>query len=705
MTDARIGKVSLIPLALGLALVFGVLVYQVYRLEKEKLAAESADLFTASQKMISQWLRQDAEAMGMAMDAMKGSEPLQKAQSKNDPNTLLLLASPALAKLKAEYQIERLNFHGPSRKNILRTHAPDSSGGGEDNFILIQSEKTGEPAWGLDVDETGAVWLRMSHPWVNGGKLLGYIELEKSIYKLGESVKNVLGLEFFLLARKNLVEKGAWARAQAAAGGKGNWDLMDKYALVFSTSAEAPPALSPLMAGKDSGAASQGQVFNAGDLSFMGEAFPIMVGGKEAGAIAVVRDVSGRLASSRKSILASGIISMIAGVAALAFLFISVGKIEKGLSGAQETFRKSEEEIQRLTAAVEQAGDSIIITDPNGVIQYVNPAFVKITGFTRADVLGKKPSIIKSGKHNARFYKKMWNTIKSGKVWQGHFINRKKNGALYEEESTISPIFDAGGKVINYIAIKSDVTLISSLTKAREYFTSVTSHELATPIQRLGFVRTLMANMLKLNKDDDNLTKIVAALDSSYTDLQRVQGATNLLAHLSFNKVEETGRNIFVQPVLSACVESALVESQREGRNVAVAVESASIPVKTQLFGKQDLLQQALDEVLSNAIKYTPDGNKVAVTANLEGTLLEIKVIDEGKGMSETALDQIFEPFFSPSNPSFHSTGRYKYEGGGMGLGLTITRMIVEYHGGTLELRSEGAGKGATARIVLPVFV
>ncbi|MDH4184913.1 MAG: PAS domain S-box protein, partial [Nitrospinota bacterium] len=528
----------------------------------------------------------------------------------------------------------------------------------------------------------------------------------KNIYRLGENIKAVLGLDYFLLADKSLVDKAAWDKKQLAMGRKADWELVEKYAVVFSTSEVAALALAPKMAGSDSGQSTPSQVYHTGETDVMAEAFPIMAsGGKKAGAIVVTRDVTQRTASSKKSIMVSGLASMTAGVVILGFLFVSVGSIEKGLSGAQESFKKSEDEIQRLTAAVEQAGDAIIISDPDGVIQYVNPAFVKTTGFTRTEVIGKKPSIIKSGKHNARFYKKMWNTIKGGKVWQGHFINRKKNGALYEEESTISPIFDQTGKIINFIAIKSDVTLASSLTKAREYFTSVTSHELATPIQRLGFVRTLMNGMLKQNKDDEGLNKICQALDSAYSDLIRVQGATNLLSHLSFNKVEETGRSIFIQPVLSACVETASVESKQEGRNVEIILEAGSIPVKTQLFGKQDLLQQALDETISNAVKYTPDGKKVTVKADMEGTMLVILIQDEGKGMTETTLEQIFEPFFSPSSPSFHSTGRYKFEGGGMGLGLTITRMIVEYHGGALELQSEGAGKGATAKITLPVFV
>ncbi|MDH5510055.1 MAG: ATP-binding protein [Nitrospinota bacterium] len=705
MSDKRISKISLVPLALGLALVFGLLVYQVFGLEKEKLAEESTSLFDTSQKMISQWLLQDSQSMGVAMAAMMSNESLQAAMQKKDAAALGNITASALERLKEDHHIGRLYFHDTSRKNILSAHEPDRSSGVEQNHILMQSEATQASAWGLNPDSAGEIWLRMSQPWLKGGKLIGYIELEKNIYGLGANIKQVLGLDFYLLVLKDSLSKEAWNKKRGAHG-ESSWGLTDKYALSYASSEAARSALPELIEAGDSGSIKRGQLFTSGDFTFMGAVFPIMVAGeKQAGAIVVARDVTAMLGASRKTILKSGIISMVAGVALIGILFLSVGRIEKGLSVTEATYKRSEEELHRLTAAVEQAGDSIMITDPEGNIQYVNPAFVKITGFTRTEVLGKKPSIVKSGKHNARFYKKMWNTIKAGKVWSGHFINRKKNGALYEEESTISPIFDSDNKIMNFIAIKSDVTLISSLTKAREYFTSVTSHELATPIQRLGFVRTLMSGMLKQNQEDESLNKIVQALDSSYTDLQRVQSATNLLAHLSFNKVEETGRNIFIQPVLSASVENALDESRQEGRDVKINLDVGSIPIKAQLFGKQDLMQQAIDEVLSNAIKYTPDGKEVTITVKLEGTLLEIGVHDQGRGMTDTTLEQIFEPFFSPSSPSYHSTGRYKFEGGGMGLGLTITRMIVEYHGGSLDLQSKGSDKGTTTRIILPVFV
>jgi PAS domain S-box-containing protein len=112
----------------------------------------------------------------------------------------------------------------------------------------------------------------------------------------------------------------------------------------------------------------------------------------------------------------------------------------------------------RLVTAVEQAAETIVITDLQGSIEYVNPVFEKITGYSRAEALGQNPRLLKSERHDAEFYRSLWATLTAGRVWNGHFINKRKDGTLYEEEATISPVLDAAGKIVNYVAVKRDVT-------------------------------------------------------------------------------------------------------------------------------------------------------------------------------------------------------------------------------------------------------
>ena len=120
--------------------------------------------------------------------------------------------------------------------------------------------------------------------------------------------------------------------------------------------------------------------------------------------------------------------------------------------------KRAEESHARLATAVEQAAETIVITDTNGTILYANPAFEKSSGYTRAEALGQNPRVLKSGKQDAEFYRRMWEVLDAREVWSGHFFNRRKDGAFYEEEATISPVRDAAGKIVNYVAVKRDVT-------------------------------------------------------------------------------------------------------------------------------------------------------------------------------------------------------------------------------------------------------
>jgi len=122
--------------------------------------------------------------------------------------------------------------------------------------------------------------------------------------------------------------------------------------------------------------------------------------------------------------------------------------------------RRETDHIERagLVAAVEQAADSIVITDTEGRIQYVNPAFTAMTGYSSAETVGQNPRALKSGQHPPAFYRELWGTISSGRVWHGELINRRKDGTLYHEEMQITPVQGSNGEITSYIAIKRDVT-------------------------------------------------------------------------------------------------------------------------------------------------------------------------------------------------------------------------------------------------------
>ena len=120
--------------------------------------------------------------------------------------------------------------------------------------------------------------------------------------------------------------------------------------------------------------------------------------------------------------------------------------------------RRAEAEREKMLMAIEQVGETIIITDPAGNIEYVNPAFERITGYSKAEVIGQNPRILKSGKQDQQFYSQMWATIAGGKTYTGHLVNRRKDGTLYTDDAIISPVLDAEDRLVAYVSVKRDVT-------------------------------------------------------------------------------------------------------------------------------------------------------------------------------------------------------------------------------------------------------
>ena len=139
---------------------------------------------------------------------------------------------------------------------------------------------------------------------------------------------------------------------------------------------------------------------------------------------------------------------------------IKIGDIPHTLSITRDVSQERQDaaDLKRLQVAIDQAGEVVVITDPIGKIQYANPAFEQVTGYRLDEVYLKNPRLLKSGEHDEQFYQSLWQTISSGKRWSGRMVNRKKDGSLYTEEAAISPVFDAQGKIVNYVAIKRDIT-------------------------------------------------------------------------------------------------------------------------------------------------------------------------------------------------------------------------------------------------------
>jgi len=408
--------------------------------------------------------------------------------------------------------------------------------------------------------------------------------------------------------------------------------------------------------------------------------------------------------------------------------------------------KRSELELLKISFAIEQSANTVVITDTDGNIEYVNPKFTEVTGYTADEVIGQNPRILQSGEMSDESYEELWKTIASGKSWSGEFRNKKKSGELFWEKATISPITDRSGSIISYLAIKEDITeqkksekgrreLEMEMNQARKLeavgsLAAGIAHEINTPIQFVGdntnFLSDSFKSLLSLVETYANLwqkaragvniaeldTERVTAKEEADFDylkeevplaieqtLEGVQRVTKIVrAMKDFAHSDQGEKSVSdINDMLLTC----LTVSRNELKYVA-DVETDLCQELPELECYRDDLNQVFLNLLVNAAHTIKDvvgdasAGKGIITVSTErdNDSVIIKISDTGKGIPQSIQDRVFDPFFST-----------KDVGKGSGQGLAIARkIIVDKHQGSLNFETE-EGKGTTFIIRLPVKI
>lgn len=363
------------------------------------------------------------------------------------------------------------------------------------------------------------------------------------------------------------------------------------------------------------------------------------------------------------------------------------------------TARKEAEQVVRLqTAALDAAANAIVITDRNGNIQWVNPAFTALTGYTSEEVLGQHTRILRSGQHDSTFYKNLWDTVNAGKIWQGEVINRRKDGTLYMESQTITPLINEQGEVFRFIAIKQDVTeLVNTRDRALEAsrfkseLLARVSHELRTPLGAIiGYAELLHSGLYGALTDAQQ--KVVLEVVDSAKHLTQMVNELLEEAQLDAHALKLHAQPLSPHELLQTLATRMGVLAQNKGLTLTT---SLAPDVPPQLMGDLPRLQQILINLIGNAIKFTPAGT-ISVRIYLpESSRWAIDVQDTGPGIPINAQKYIFEPFRQVD-------GTMTREHGGSGLGLSIAKRLIELMGGEIYLISE-IGQGSLFSVYLPL--
>ncbi|MBI5772941.1 MAG: PAS domain S-box protein, partial [Verrucomicrobia bacterium] len=363
--------------------------------------------------------------------------------------------------------------------------------------------------------------------------------------------------------------------------------------------------------------------------------------------------------------------------------------------------KRAEAQLQLQSAALKAAANSIVITDAQGIILWVNDAFTRVTGYPAGEVVGKNPRVLKSGKHPPSFYEGLWKTILAGHVWHGEINNQRKDGTAYTEDMTVTPVRDAAGNITHFIAIKQDITeklqLQLRLLRAQRLegiglLAGGIAHDLnnvlAPILMTTGLLRTepISADGLEL-------------LDGLEASAQR--GADIVRQVLTFARGVE-GERVAVQ-VRHLIKDMGGIMRETFPKDIRLEQDVA----KDLWLVKGDATQihQVLLNLCINARDAMPAGGTLRLEARNQsvdegfasmmhdarpGSYVVLTVADTGTGMAPNVIDHIFEPFFST-----------KERGKGTGLGLSTVSGIVRSHGGFIQVKSE-VGRGSQFIVFLP---
>jgi PAS domain S-box-containing protein len=361
-----------------------------------------------------------------------------------------------------------------------------------------------------------------------------------------------------------------------------------------------------------------------------------------------------------------------------------------------------EQSYARLAMAVEQAAETVVITDINGTILYTNPAFAKTSGYTCVEALGQNPRILKSGKQDAGFYHRMWQALGRGETWSGHLVNRRKDGVFYEEEATISPVRDTAGTVVNFVAVKRDVTreiqLEAQFRQAQKMEAiGQLAGGVAHDFNNILAVIQLQAGLMKAKEDLSP-----EQLESASEIEKAAERAANLTRQLLMFSRRQTmqARDLDLNQSIN---EMTKMLRRTLGEDIRLQFKFAILPLV--IHADAGMMDQVLMNLAVNARDAMPKGGQLVietfavdfdeVTAAQNpparpGSFVCLSVGDSGCGIAPEILPRIFEPFFST-----------KEVGKGTGLGLATVYGIVQQHQGWIIVHSE-VGLGTTVRVYLP---
>lgn len=380
----------------------------------------------------------------------------------------------------------------------------------------------------------------------------------------------------------------------------------------------------------------------------------------------------------------------------------SLLKIFAARTAAELQRKIDEDRLRKLSYAVAQSPASIVITDTQGRIEFINPKFTRVTGYSADEIIGKTPAILKSGETPSTVYHELWDAIEHGSEWEGVFHNRRKDGELYWERAHIGPIKDEHGVITNFIGIKEDISEQKRLEGALRH-----ALKMEAVGQLAGGIAHDFNNILTAVIGYAGILEISAGQDAQMNNgVQQIikaaeRGANLTKSLLTFSRRQAA--NIQTIDLNELVVRSARLLCHLINETVELKIALQSSPLMVNVDSME--IEQVLMNLITNSRDAMPQGGVItletgqaAVTHQfikehgfgIPGQYAVLNVTDNGSGMDQKTAEKIFEPFFTT-----------KENGKGTGLGLAIVYNIIKSHKGNIICTSN-PGDGTSFTIYLP---
>ena len=383
----------------------------------------------------------------------------------------------------------------------------------------------------------------------------------------------------------------------------------------------------------------------------------------------------------------------------------SVGEVTAVIESSLDVTEliEAQEEIQKLSTAIEQSPVSVVLTDIKGNIEYVNPHFSKVTGYSREEALGQNPRVLKSGDQEPELYKKLWETITKGNVWHGEFHNKKKDGTLFWEDATIGPIMNDQNVITNYLAVKEDITEKKRLNRelaqaqkmeavgrlaggiAHDFNNLLTvingySEIMLSKVGRESSITTYIDQIAQAGKKAGSLTQQLLAFSSKQMMQPKVLNPNQTMRDIVKLLKRLIGENINLQLRLT----EDLPAIEADPSQLDQIILNLAVNARDAMPDGGDLLIETKTAPINSKAQAAGMNKKQG------SPCVQISVSDSGIGMDEATLAKIFEPFFTT-----------KEKGKGTGLGMATVYGIVNQNGWHIEVSST-PNKGSAFHIYIP---